>query len=77
MSPMTEKFSVDEIEDSICQIDCVKAVRIVADQDKNIEEIHVLASPSKGPKQLSRDIESVLMARYGLSVNHRNNQLRP
>lgn len=71
MNPMIENFSIDEIEDSICQIDDIKAARIVVGPDMDIEEVHVLASTSKGPKQLSRDIESVLMARYGLPVNHR------
>ncbi|MDI6716370.1 MAG: hypothetical protein QME63_05455 [Actinomycetota bacterium] len=68
---MIESFSVDEIENTLCQVEGIKAARIVAGPDKNIEEIHILASSSKGPKQLSRDIESLLMARYGLPVNHR------
>lgn len=71
MSPIIEKFSIDEIENLLCRIDDVKAVRIVVDPNHNIEEIHVMANSSKDPKQLSRDIESVLMARYGLPVNHR------
>lgn len=71
MSPMIENFSIDEIENSICLIEDIKAARIVVGPDRNIEEIHVLASRAKGPKQLSRDIESVLMAQYGLPVNHR------
>ncbi|MCL6471213.1 MAG: hypothetical protein K6T91_00155 [Firmicutes bacterium] len=71
MSPMVEKFSLDEIENSLCQIDAVEAARIVVDSEQNIEEIHILADSSRGPKQLARDIESVLMAKYGLPVNHR------
>jgi len=68
---MIESFSVDEIENTLCQVEGIKAARIVAGPDKNIEEIHILASSSKGPKQLSRDIESLLMARYGLPIDHR------
>jgi len=71
MSPMIEEFSIDEIENSICQIDEIKAARIVVGPGQSIEEIHVLASPLKVPKHISRDIESLLMAQYGLPVNHR------
>lgn len=71
MSPIIEKFSIDEIENLLCQIDDVKAARIVVDPNHNIEEIHVMANSSKGPKQLSRDIESILMAQFGIPVNHR------
>jgi len=71
MNPMIDNISVDEIESLICQIEEIKAARIVVGPGRGIEEIHILASSAKGPKQLSRDIESMLMARFGLPVNHR------
>lgn len=71
LSLMIERFSIDEVENTLRQIDGVKAARIVVGLDQGIEEIHVVANVSKGPKQLSRDIESLLMAKYGLPVNHR------
>jgi hypothetical protein len=36
-----------------------------------IDEIHVLALPSKAPKQLVRDIESTLMAAFGIAIDHK------
>ncbi len=64
-------YDIEEVENTLCQIGEVKAARIVTGENNAIEEIHVLAAPTKGPKQLVRDIESVLMAQYGLSINHR------
>lgn len=71
MSPTTNNFSVDDVENSLCQIDEVKAARVILGPERNIAEIHVLAAASKHPKQLSRDIESLLMARYHLPVDHK------
>jgi hypothetical protein len=71
MNSIVGGYSVDEVENAICRIHGIKAARIVANKSQEIEEIHVLATSSKGPKQLTRDIESTLMAVYGISVNHR------
>ena len=66
-----EAVTVTELEDSLNQIACVRAVRIVASEEGRIEEIHVLGLPGKAPKQLVRDIESALMALYGISLDRR------
>ncbi|MDI6815994.1 MAG: hypothetical protein QME41_02220 [Actinomycetota bacterium] len=71
MNPTIDNVSVEEIESLICQIEEIKAARIVVGPGRGIEEIHILASSAKGPKQISRDIESMLMAQFGLPVNHR------
>ncbi len=64
-------LNTEEIENKLCQIKNVKAARIIRGPDNSIEEIHVIAVPDKGPKQLVRDIESALMAEYGLPINHK------
>jgi hypothetical protein len=71
MSSILSGYSVDEIENALCRISDIKAARIVISSSQEIEEIHILATSAKGPKQITRDIESMLMALYGLSVNHR------
>lgn len=65
------EFTTEELERSLCEMSDIKAARIVTGVDEAIGEIHVLASAAKGPKQLARDIESALMARYGLPIDHR------
>lgn len=68
---MSSEFDVEDLEKTLCQIRDVKAARIVTGRDRAIDEIHIIALPTKGPKQLARDVESALMARYGVSVNHK------
>lgn len=60
-----------EYEEAIRQIREVMAVRVVAGSHGDIDEIHVLAGDGRGPKQIVRDIESSLMAQFGLSVDHK------
>lgn len=67
ISPVT----VEEIEDALRQVAEVKAARIVASPYGAIEEIHVVALPTKSPKQLVRDIESTVMAHFGIAIDHR------
>ncbi len=71
MDILSEALNVEEIEEAICELDDVHAARIVMAPDNSVEEIHVVAAPAKGVKQLVRDVETTLMARYGIPVNHR------
>ena len=71
MDQSLSSIPIDEIEDTLGQISEVKAVRVVASPEGNIQEIHVLALPTKSPKQLVRDIESAIMARFGIPIDHR------
>lgn len=38
---------------------------------ENISEIHVLSDTRRAPKQIVRDIQSAIMAQYGVSVDHK------
>jgi hypothetical protein len=62
---------VAEIEESLSQVQEIRAARVVTSVDGFIEEIHVLALPSKMPKQLVRDIETLLQASFGIAVDHK------
>lgn len=63
--------TIAEIEEALSQVSEIKAARVVASSDGRIEEIHVLALPTKSPKQLVRDIESTIMATFGIPVDHK------
>lgn len=67
-SPVIDR---EEIERTLCQIAEIDAVRVVNDTNNLIQEMHVLASGQKAPRQIVRDIESLLMARFGIAVDHR------
>lgn len=71
MDQSVGRIRAQDIEFALSQIGEIKAARVVVAPEGNISEIHVVALPSKSPKQLVRDIESALMARFGLPVDHR------
>lgn len=64
-------ISTKEIEDTIAGVRGVNGVRVVVDGSGKIEEIHVVVEANRSPKQVVRDIESILLAKLGLSVDHR------
>jgi len=71
MDQSVSRVRVEDIEAALAEVGEIKAARVVADLDGSIQEIHVLALPTKQPKQLVRDIESTLMARFGVPIDHR------
>lgn len=65
-------LDTEDVEKALCEITDIKAARIVTNGGGNvINEIHILAAPSKGAKQLARDVESALMAQFGMPVDHK------
>jgi hypothetical protein len=59
-----------ELEEMLCRLPSVDAVRVVGGAD-GITEVHVLSPPDKTPKQVVRDIQSLAMARFGANVDRR------
>lgn len=59
-----------ELEEGLSSLESVDAARIV-NQGPTITEIHVIAGSDKPAKQVVRDIQSMAMARYGLSIDRR------
>ena len=63
--------NLSEYEEIIRQIRDVISARIVTDSTGEIAEIHVLAGAGRSPKQVVRDIESVFIAQFGITVDHK------
>lgn len=63
--------AVHDIEQALCEISGIKAARVVAAASGALLEVHVLALPEKSPKQIVRDVESAIMARFGVPIDHR------
>ena len=59
-----------EIEAIITQIQGVISGRLVC-QDGEIVEVHVLADKSRSPKQVVRDIESAVLIKLGIEMDHK------
>lgn len=62
---------IERAEHLILQLREIHSCRIVADEEGNITEIHVVASSDRPPKMIARDIETCLNAQLGISVDYR------
>lgn len=71
MDQVVSPSLITEIEGALAQVSEIRAARVVTSPTGTIDEIHVLALPSKAPKQLVRDIESTLMAAFGIAIDHK------
>jgi len=65
------KPSASEIESVIRSLTHVISARVVMGKTGEIEEIHVLTESSRAPKQMVRDVESALMAQFGMELDHK------
>jgi len=59
-----------DMEETLRLIPGVLSARIVGDAGDPVE-VHVLAESGRHPKQVARDVESCLAAKFGLSIDHR------
>jgi hypothetical protein len=61
----------NEVEQSLRSVPGVMGARIVPGFDRQVDELHVLTTIDKQAKQAVRDVQTVLMARYGVPTDHR------
>lgn len=61
----------EEIETLLCKVPDVKNCSVICDENGSIEEIHVLAAVGRNIKQLVRDIQSAVNARFNISVDYK------
>ena len=66
-----DPWGLRRIEKLLLGLEGVGSIKIVPDGHGGIEEIHVLSGSSLGPKQIVRNIESALLAEFGLQIDHR------
>jgi hypothetical protein len=64
-------YPVEEIEQAVAGLKDVRSARLVADNSGGILEVHVVADSSRSAKMVARDVESILVAKIGLSIDHR------
>lgn len=66
-----DPWGLRRIEKLLLGLEGVGSLKMVPDGHGGIEEIHVLTASSLGPKQIVRNIESALLAEFGLQIDHR------
>ncbi|ODA41133.1 hypothetical protein [Desulfosporosinus sp. BG] len=64
-------YLIQEWEQAIKQIKSVIAARVNVNSQGEIEEVHILAGSGRAPKQIVRDVESILVARFNLQIDHK------
>jgi hypothetical protein len=62
---------IKDIEKSINSLNGVLFSKIVLADNKEIKEIHIITKDFYSPKKISRDVESLLMAKYNISIDYR------
>lgn len=62
---------IQEYESFINKIPGVLSSKIIVNDQGNIVELHILAGAGRNPKQISRDVQSALIARYGIPLDHK------
>ena len=69
--PVIEPWTTEEGEALIRTLPAIASARVLRASDGAVREIHVLATPELSPKQIVRNIESAMLARYGARIDHR------
>jgi hypothetical protein len=59
------------VERALTTVPGVLGARLVPGFDREVDELHVLTTLDRGPKQTVRDVQTVLMARFGVPTDHR------
>jgi hypothetical protein len=65
------RHSATQIEGVLRELRGVCGARVVADENGLIQEIHLLVEADRNPKQAVRDVESALLAHFGIHIDHR------
>lgn len=60
-----------EVEHAIARLPGVTTARAVAGYEREIDELHVLAEPSVSAKGLVRDLQTLLLTKFDLPLDHR------
>ena len=64
-------WTIEEAEEFLSSLTGVLSARIVTRPGGTIEEIHVLTTEEISPKQTVRNVESGLLAKFDLTLDHR------
>ncbi|MEI6310255.1 MAG: hypothetical protein WCP58_11515 [bacterium] len=60
-----------QMENSLARIRSVLGVRVILDTMEEIQEVHILTTEERNPKQVVRDAESTLLIKFSKRVDHR------
>jgi hypothetical protein len=61
----------DTIENTIERLESIISCKIIEGEYGEFSEIHVVSNKQRAAKQLVRDIQSLLIATYGIQIDHK------
>jgi hypothetical protein len=64
-------WSVGEAESLLCTLPAIASAKVLRDAEGVVRDVHILATTDLGPKQIVRNVESALLARFGIRLDHR------
>ena len=67
----TRAWSIEEAETFLSRLNGVLSARIIGRPGGEIQEVHVLTTDEVTPKQTVRNVESALLAKFDLALDHR------
>jgi len=67
----SEEVLTDAYQRLLTQLPGIYAAGVRMNEASEPVEVHILASTSRNPKQVARDVQSALFAAYGLDVDYR------
>lgn len=68
---LDDEIAVLEIQESIATLDGIQAVRLIPGTKRPVDELHVVITPERDPKQTVRDLQSLLIAHHGIDIDRR------
>lgn len=66
-----DPWGLSDVEELLRGLEGVGSLKVVPDGHGGIDEVHVVSDQTTGPKQIVRNIESALLAEFGLQIDHR------
>lgn len=70
MDTTTQGNWLPEAEELLRNLRDVQGASILA-EDRNIREVHILATPGRSAKQIVRDVETTLRTKFSIGIDHR------
>lgn len=64
-------LNLEIMERTIEKLDSIVSCKIISGENDNFEEIHIVSNGIRNPKQVVRDIQSVLIATYNIQIDHK------
>lgn len=59
------------IEQQLTSVPGILAARMVPGFDREVDELHIVTTPERGAKSTVRDAQTLLLARCGITIDHR------